>query len=276
MRRSIATGALCAGILVLPLAAQRSASARAAADPAPGAHSAADPSLPAHSSFPAAGEQMRYQVSLGVFGTVGQGSMEVVGTETLRGERTHRLRMDIEGKVLFASVDTRLESWVTADDFKALRYFRDQHEVNFDRTQTIDFFPAEMVWRASDGGTGRLGSAQPLDDVSFLYYARQLPLEVGSTYTLQRYWKEDGNPVVLKVVGKQRITVPAGTFNTIVVQPIIQTDGLFGEGGEARVYFTDDSRHVLVQIKSKVPIIGDLTLKLSGYTPGDRPVAPGG
>ncbi|MGH7481914.1 MAG: DUF3108 domain-containing protein, partial [Longimicrobiales bacterium] len=130
--------------------------------------------------------------------------------------------------------------------------------------------------RSSNDDSGPLVSDKPLDDVSFLYYARRLPLEVGRTYTLNRYWKEDGNPVVLRVIGRERVSVPAGTFNTIVVQPIIQTDGLFGEGGEARVYFTDDSRHVLVQIKSKVPVIGDLTLKLKGYTPGDRPVTPGG
>lgn len=243
---------------VLPLAAQQSVAVRPA------------PAVPLQ-----AGERMSYQVTLGPFGSVGEGALQVVGTETLRGHETYRLRLDIEGKVLFAKVDTRLESWVKPADFTALRFFRDQHEVNYKRKQTVEFYPDAMEWRASDGGQGPLGSKQPLDDVSFLYYARQLPLEVGKTYTLSRYWKVDGNPVVLKVVGKEKVTVPAGTFNTIVVQPVIQTSGLFSKGGEARVYFTDDDRRILVQIKSKVPVVGDLSLKLKGYQPGDRPTTLG-
>ena len=46
--------------------------------------------------------------------------------------------------------------------------------------------------------------------------------------------------------GMETITVPAGTFRTIVVQPVIQTRGLFSEGGRAEVYFTDDDRRLLI------------------------------
>jgi hypothetical protein len=62
--------------------------------------------------------------------------------------------------------------------------------------------------------------------------------------------------------------VPAGKFNTIVVQPIIKTRGLFSEGGRAEVYFTDDDRRILVQLKSKVKILKSLDMTLDGYTPG--------
>ena len=79
---------------------------------------------------------------------------------------------------------------------------------------------------------------------------------MGDVYTIPRYFQEDGNPVVLKVLRRETVTVPAGTFNTVVVQPMIQTDGLFGKGGEAEVYFTDDTRRMLVQLRSKVPVVG--------------------
>ena len=101
---------------------------------------------------------------------------------------------------------------------------------------------------------GSLDTSEPLDDVAFLYYARTLPLEVGETYTINRYFREDGNPVVLRVLRKETIRMPAGTFNTIVVQPIIQTDGLFGEGGEAEVYFTDDARR---PVRLRGPFVQD-------------------
>ncbi|MGH7475304.1 MAG: DUF3108 domain-containing protein [Longimicrobiales bacterium] len=229
----------------------------------------------AHATSPGlyAGERSGYAVTLGPFGTVGEASMEVVGRETIRDRSTYRLRFDLEGGIWFAKVDTRMESWVEPNTFSAMRFFRDQHEVNYKRRQTIDFFPDEMRWRASDGTSGELGSDRPLDDVSFLYYVRQLPLDVGETYVLERYFKPDGNPVTIRVVRKETITVPAGRFETIVIRPEIRTSGLFSEGGEAEVYFTDDDRRILVQLKSKVPIVGSLTLKLKAYTPGERPTS---
>ena len=55
----------------------------------------------------------------------------------------------------------------------------------------------------------------------------------------------------------------AGTYNTIVVQPTItNAGGLFGQGGKAEVYFSDDASRTLVKLKSNVPVIGSLALTL--------------
>jgi hypothetical protein len=62
--------------------------------------------------------------------------------------------------------------------------------------------------------------------------------------------------------------VPAGRFRTVVVQPVIQTNGLFGEGGRAEIYFTDDERRIPVLIKSRVPVVGSLTMSLRSYRAG--------
>jgi hypothetical protein len=37
--------------------------------------------------------------------------------------------------------------------------------------------------------------------VSVLFFARSLPLKVGDVYTIDRYFKADANPIVLRVVG---------------------------------------------------------------------------
>jgi hypothetical protein len=115
-----------------------------------------------------------------------------------------------------------------------------------------------------------LTTDSPLDDVSFLYFIRTLPLEVGKTYTFNRYWKDDSNPVIARVLRKETIVVGAGRFRTIVVQPIIKTKGLFSEGGKAEVYFTDDDKRILVAIKSKVKVLKSLDLTLDKYEPGVR------
>ena len=107
-----------------------------------------------------------------------------------------------------------------------------------------------------------------MDDISFVYYIRSLPLEVGKTYTLNRYFKQDGNPVTIQVLRKDRREVPAGEFETIVVKPIIQTDGLFGEGGNAEIHFSDDERRLLVYLRSEIPVVGSITLHLERIQEG--------
>jgi hypothetical protein len=53
----------------------------------------------------------------------------------------------------------------------------------------------------------------------------------------------------------------------VVVQPVIKTPGIFSENGNAEVWLSDDSRHVLVQLKSKLSF-GSINLYLRSYKPG--------
>lgn len=218
------------------------------------------------------GERAEYRVTLGFLGGVGEGSMEVVGIEEVHGYPTYHLRFELDGRVAFAKVDDRLESWMDVQGLFARRIHKDQHEVNYKTDRWYDFFPDSMFYRRMEtGDTAELASAEPLDEVSFLYFVRTLPLEVGETYSFERYYKESGNPVTIKVLRRETMVGNDGNqIPVIVVQPIIETSGLFGQGGEAEVYFTDDWRRILVKMTSKVPVIGRLGLTLTGYTAGER------
>jgi hypothetical protein len=215
------------------------------------------------------GERMTYRVRLGIVGEVGVGSLEVAELDTVHGRPVYELRFKVEGGIPFAKVDDDFRSWLDAQSLVSRRFKQDQKEVKYRRQRTFEFYPEERRWQRLDvNESGTLPTDEPLDDVSFLYFIRTLPLEVGQTYTFNRYFKEAGNPVTVKVLRKETVTVPAGKFNTIVVQPIIKTKGLFSEGGRAEVYFTDDDRRILVQLKSKVKILKSLDMTLDGYTPG--------
>ncbi|HSU16394.1 DUF3108 domain-containing protein [Longimicrobium sp.] len=216
----------------------------------------------------ASGERAEYQVKLGAL-SVGSGYVEIAGMETIGGAQTFHARMRVSGGVPLARVDDRYESWIDAQGLFSRRFIQDVHEVRYRRNRTYDFDPARRTFRRPDNGeTGTIPTDKPLDELSFMYYARTLPLEVGDTYTLTRYFKESGNPVVLRVVRKETVTVPAGRFRTVVVQPTIRTSGIFGEGGRAEIYFTDDERRIPVLIKSRVPVVGSLTMSMRTYRAG--------
>jgi len=212
------------------------------------------------------GERAEYQVKLGAL-SVGSGSIEVVGMETVRGQSTFHTRMQITGGLGPARVNDRYESWIDADDIFSHRFRQVIHELRYRRNRTYDFFPDQLSFRRENGDTGTLAHRQPLDDLSFMYFVRTRSMEVGDVYTLSRYFKDDGNPVVIRVLRKERVRVPAGTFNTIVVQPVIKTDGLFGEDGRAEIFFSDDQHRIPVLIKSRVSRIGSLTMSLRSFRP---------
>jgi hypothetical protein len=197
--------------------------------------------------------------------------------------KSEALEIQLNGRVLLFRVDTRQESWIDVSSLVSRRFETDQNEGRYERHRIWDFYPEELRWEMKDirddtVDAGELPTNEPLDQVSFLYFVRTLDLEVGETYEFDRYFQESGNPVVLKVLRRETVTVPAGTFDTIVVQPIIQTGGLFSEGGQAEVYFTDDDRRLLVQMRSRVPVIGSMNLHLQEYMPGEAamPGATGG
>jgi hypothetical protein len=216
----------------------------------------------------AAGERARYEMRLGGR-EVGTGSLEVLGAEPVNGYNTLRTRLQVSGGVLFARVDDTFESWIDPQRLFSRRFVQDLKELTSRRHRDYQLAPEQKTYRQADNGEdGTLSSSEPLDDVSFLFYARTLPLHVGDVDTIPRYFKQ-GHDVILRVLRKERISVPAGTFETIVVQPTItNAGGLFGQGGQAEVYFSDDAARTLVQLKTKVPIVGSLSLHLKDFRAG--------
>jgi len=216
------------------------------------------------------GERMEYDVHLGRL-RVGAGSMEVEGVEPVRGESSYHVSMRIQGGVPLARVDDHYQSWFDIQTLSSRRFIQDTDQVRRRRHRHFEIYPAQSRWQRMDvEDGGEMDTTLPLDDIAFLYYVRTLDLEVGETYELNQYFRADRNPVILQVLRRETVEVPAGTFKTIVVRPIIKAGGLFGEGGEAEVYFTDDEDRVLVRLESRVPVIGSLSLRLTKSTPGRR------
>jgi len=111
------------------------------------------------------------------------------------------------------------------------------------------------------------GVALPLDDGSFIYFVRTLPLDLGQSYEFDRYFKPDRNPVKLTVLRKERIRVPAGEFDAVVVRPGIKSKGIFSENSNAEIWFSDDSLRLMLRMKSGLPF-GTLQLELKDINRG--------
>lgn len=215
----------------------------------------------------AVGERLTYDVRFGSL-KVGTGSLELRGVTSVRGEPAYHSVFRLKGGTAFYKVDDTFESWFATDDLSSLRFVKDQNEGRKERTQRYEIFPDRRVYDETTDAAGEVPSiAEPLDDAAFLYFLRTVPLEVGKTYSFNRYFKPDRNPITIKVLRKERVKVPAGTFDAVVVQPVIKTKGIFSEGGRAEVWLSDDDRRMMLQLRSKLSF-GSLNLHLtSARTP---------
>jgi Protein of unknown function (DUF3108) len=210
------------------------------------------------------GEQFTYDVRFGAV-KVGTARMRVLGIDTVRTRPAWHVRFNLAGGTFFYQVDDVYESWMDVSTLSSLRFIQDQDQASRERKRTFEIFPERAVYREVHKQNRELPSvAAPLDDGSFLYFIRTVPLEVGRTYRFDRYFKPDRNPVVIRVLRRERVQVPAGTFATVVIQPIIKTSGIFAEGGQAELWLTDDAKRMMVQMKSRMSI-GSLNLFLRSY-----------
>lgn len=213
------------------------------------------------------GERMEYDVRFGNL-KVGSGFMEVQGIEDVRGHDAYRINFSVRGGVPFYRVDSQLQSWMDVETLNSLRHIQDYETGGRERERHWEIFPDRAAFQLEGEAEEQESVSRPLDDGSFLYFVRTIPLVTGRTYTFHRYFRPDRNPVVIRVLRRETITVPAGRFETVVVQPIIKTSGIFGEGGEAEIWLTDDDRRMMVQMKSKLRF-GSLNLYLTSESNGD-------
>lgn len=222
------------------------------------------PPSPAAARYPfAVGETLTYSAKLGML-TLGSGTLQVAGIDSVRGVETFRLRFRLQGKTVFYSLDDVLESWVATDGFASHRFVQDFKENDKPKQRTFEIFPDSGFYREKGRDTTFSSPADPLDDAAFFYFVRITPLEVGKKYVFDRYFKKEKNPVTIEVMKREKMELPDGSeVQCLVLHPVIDTKGLFSKRSDTRIWLTDDQRRLPVQIRSKFPF-GTITLRLKG------------
>jgi hypothetical protein len=210
------------------------------------------------------GERFTYEVKLGPF-KAGRGSMEVMSIDTVRGRAAWHTVFRVKGGVLGYKADNTMESWIDTATMASLRFTQDFEQTGSDRKRHYEIFPDRAVYQEGEKPE-QPSVADPLDDASFIYFIRTVPLEIGRTYTFERYFRPDRNPVRIKVLRREAKKVPAGTYQTIVVQPIIKSKGIFSENSKAEIWFSEDANRIMVAMKADLPV-GSLNLFLTSARP---------
>ena len=219
-------------------------------------------SASAHATHPlTVGEKLSYSAKLGML-TLGSGTLEVAGIDTVRGVESFRFRFRLQGKTMFYSLDDVLESWVGTSDLVSRRFVQDFVENEKTTKRRYEIYPDSGFYREHGREKTQPTPDDPLDDAAFFYFVRVTPLEVGKKYSYDRYFRKDKNPVTIEVVKREKMELPDGNkVQCLVLHPTIDTKGLFSKRSETRIWLTDDARRLPVQIRTKFPF-GTITLRL--------------
>ncbi len=101
------------------------------------------------------------------------------------------------------------------------------------------------------------------DSLSCFYFARLQNLEIGKSFYVDVFDGKRLHNTEVKVLRREELKSDLGTFKTILIMPILKTNGIFSKSGDLYIWLTDDERHIPVKMKSKVKI-GSITAKLVG------------
>jgi hypothetical protein len=211
------------------------------------------------------GERLTFNAKVSAF-NAGKATISVEAIELVRGIPTFHTIFDINGRVLFKRFANHYESWFDTTNIVTLRLSEKTNDVD----KKYEFFPDRKIYIKNGDGIENPSVAMPLDECSFIYYLRSLPLDVGKTYIVDRYYHADRNPIVVTVLRKEHISVPAGEFDAVVLKPVVQSNGLFSVKGDAEVWLANDASHTLLRLKSKLTL-GTLYLELREI---ERPTSP--
>jgi hypothetical protein len=89
------------------------------------------------------------------------------------------------------------------------------------------------------------------DSLSAIFYAASQRMVVGENFKFPLADAMRTVTVTMKVEAKEEIKTPAGTFQTVRVQPTAE-EGVVKNRGNIWIWYTDDARHLPVQIRARL------------------------
>jgi len=211
----------------------------------------------------ATGERLTYRLSWEAV-PAGQAELEVMPPAEVDGAPALHFRMTAETNDfvdVFYKVRDQVDAFAAPDMSRSLLYLQKQREGSYERDITVNF-----LWdrgRAQYSNTLN-GPKEPIvilpgtfDPLSVFYAFRLMDVGPGASLTCP---VTDGVKCVIggaDVVRRETITVPAGTFDTWLVQPELQhIGGVFKKSKKAKlnVWVSADERLIPVRISSQVVV----------------------
>ncbi len=213
------------------------------------------------------GEKLTFDVKYG-FVTAGVATMAIPRIKRISGREVYNITFDVNSVPSFDwiyKVRDHYETYLDVEGIFPWRFEQHIREGGYSRDFSA-FFDQRNGRAKTSEGVYKIPKYSN-DIVSALYYARTLDfsnMKIGDLIHLQNFYKDTVYNLDVKYIGKDKVTVSAGTFNCFVVEPIIIKGGLFKSEGSIFVWLSDDELKIPIKVKTKV-VIGAIDADLTSY-----------
>ncbi len=214
-----------------------------------------------------AGERLVFDVKYG-FVTAGVAEMKIPKIKRIAGRKVFYITFKVNSVPTFDpfyKVRDRYETYLDTEGIFPWRFEQHIREGGYKRDFAAFFDQRRGKARTTEGAYEIPRYAN--DIISALYFVRTLDfsnLKKGDKIHLENFYKDKVYPLDVVYWGKEKVTVEAGTFRTILLEPIIVKGGLFKSEGSIFVWLTDDELKIPVKVQTKI-IIGAINAELKKY-----------
>ncbi len=209
-----------------------------------------------------AGEKLSFIVRYGPV-VAGSASLSIPQITTIKGHECYQIVSEARSSKFFSSVfevRDRVESYMDKDGLFSWRFEKHLKEGKYRADQYVEFDHIKRIAVTDKNDTLRIPPCIQ-DILTSFYYIRTMPIVVGKSIFIDNHADRKLYPMEVKVLRKERIQIRAGSFNCLVVEPMLRSDAIFKQRGRLLIWLTDDHRKIPVQMQSKV-IIGSITAEL--------------
>lgn len=212
------------------------------------------------------GEKLTFSVRYGMI-RAGEATMEVADTTSAFGHPCYHVVSRARSNSVFDTiykVRDVVETWMDRERLFSRRFRKSLREGSYRATQDVEMDQENGFARYQDGRVFELVRGAH-DVLSGFYYVRTLDLEVGQEIWLESHADRKNYPLKVLVMGRERIDSPVGEFDCLKLEPMLRTPGLFKHEGKLTIWLTDDERKMPILMKSKVPVVGSISVVLTSY-----------
>ncbi len=215
------------------------------------------------------GEYLLFAIQYGLI-YAGDATLEVRNIAILDGVRAYHIISNARTSKTFDlifKVRDRHESFMDYGNLLSLRFSKHLREGKFRRDEEVIFDQKghRAIYTAKEVPI----PPSTQDFLSALYYIRTLRLDVGQAVQMANHTGGKNYPIYVKVLRRERVTVPAGEFDCLVVEPVLQTSSIFEHKGKLTIWLTDDTIKMPVLLRSKV-VVGAFEAVLKEYRPSNE------
>ena len=212
------------------------------------------------------GEKLTFDVKYG-FVTAGVAEMEIPRKTKISGRDAYHVTFKVNTVPsfdMFFKVRDRYETYIDSEGLFPWRFEQHIREGGYSRDFSAFFDQRRGKAKTTEGS---FEIPKYVNDILSAFYITRVndfsKMNIGDKISLENFYKDKVYPLDVVYRGKERISVGAGTFDCIIVEPLVQEGGLFKSEGNI-IRLSDDELKIPVKVKTKV-VIGSIDSELTTY-----------